>query len=307
MNLSTLNLSLLVVAASLFAVLAIDDNREQARIAKAIERRPPLTALDPNAVRRIRLNNPGSADIELEKTGSGWQMLAPVRIAADLVQIADLVGLAARETHGSLDADAVRLTDLGLDPPRSTITLDDTAIAIGEIEPLKRSRYVRLAGDSTPDRRVRLVDDFPAEPFDGDFTDLVNKALLPFDAVITRLELPGVELTRDRAGGEWRARPASIGATPDAIERLVDAWHEVRAAATLPPLIEARQGGGADAAVVLGDGQRIAYRIVDKAGARFLQRLDVPVSYQFAPVDADRLLKLAAAASPEVSTPASAP
>lgn len=307
MKLSTLNLTLLVVAAGLFAVLAIDENHQQATIAKAIERQPPLTALDPNAIRRIRLDNPGSAEIELEKTGSGWQMLAPVQIAADLVQIADLVGVATRETRGSLDADAVRLTDLGLDPPHSTITLDDTAIAIGEIEPLKRSRYMMVAAEQAPERRVRLIDDFPAEPFDGDFTDLINKALLPFDAVITRLELPGVELTRDLASGGWRAQPASIAATPDAIKRLVDAWHEVRAVATLPPMIETRQDGRADVAVTLGDHQTIAYRIVDKAGARFLQRLDVPVSYQFTPDDADRLLKLTATPHPGASASGPAP
>ena len=44
-------------------------------------------------------------------------------------------------------------------------------------------------------------------------------------------------------------------------------------------------------------------RIVDKASSRFLQRLDVPVSYQLAPVEAERLLKLSTPAAPEAEAP----
>ena len=39
-----LNLLLLAVAAGLFWLLVLDENKEEAKIAKAIERQPPLTA-----------------------------------------------------------------------------------------------------------------------------------------------------------------------------------------------------------------------------------------------------------------------
>lgn len=291
MKLSTVNLLLLGTAAGLFSLLAMDESQEQAKIERAIEHQPALTALDPNAIRTIRLNNPDSGDIVLQKTGSGWQMKAPVNIAADLVQIADLLAIAGRETRGSVDIGAVRLADLGLEPAQHTITLDDTVIAIGAIEPLKRSRYVMKVG-TLPDRQIRLVDDFPIEAFDSDFTDLVNKALLPYDAVLTRIDLPKLSLSLNAITGKWQTEPADGAASADAISRLVDAWHTVRAVATMPPMIDSGASDGADVTVTLGGGQRLAYRIVDKAGARFLQRLDLPISYQLAPADSERLLKL---------------
>ena len=300
-----LNLLLLAVAAGLFWLLVLDENKEEAKIAKAIERQPPLTALDANAVRKIRLKNPGSADIVLEKTGSGWQLREPVAIAADLVQVGNLTALATLETRGAIDTNAARRADLGLDPARSTVVLDDTVLGIGEIEPLKRSRYIEL-DPGTPGNRISLVDDFAPEAFDGEFTDLVNKALLPFDAEIARIDVPGLSLVRDAAGSGWVATPSSAEATPDAIRQLVDAWRDVRALATVPPLTESAANSKPDVTVSLSDGQRIAYRIVDRASSRFLQRLDVPVSYQLAPVEAERLLKLSTPAALEAA-PAPAP
>lgn len=299
MKLSTLNLVLLLTAAGLFGWLAIDEHAEQISIAKAIERQPPLTTLDPNAIRRIRLHHPDSTDIVLEKAASGWQMKAPVVLAADLLPIADLLALATRETRGSLDPATVKRAELGLDPPLATIQFDDTVIAIGATEPLKHSRYVERIGPPG-DARIQLVDDFPAEPFDDDFTDLVNKALLPFDAVITRLALPGLIVSRDPAAADaWTTIPAASADRQAELEQRIRAWHEVGAVATLPPMIDMAAAGNAaaDVTVTLGHGEPLAYRIVDKAGARFLQRLDVPISYQLSPADADRLLKWPATAA----------
>lgn len=306
MKLSTLNLLLLLIAAGLFGWLAVDEHAEQLSMAKAIERQPPLTTLDPNAVRRIHLHHPDSADIVLEKAASGWQITAPVALAADLLPIADLLALVNRETRGSLDPANVTRAELGLDPPLATIQFDDTVIAIGATEPLKRSRYVqRIAPPG--DARIQLIDDFPAEPFDEDFTDLVNKALLPFDAVITHMALPGLIVSRNPAEADaWTTIPALSADRHAALDQRLRAWHEVRAVATLPPMIDTAAAGNAaaDITVALGSGERLAFRIVDKAGARFLQRLDVPVSYQLSPADADRLLQWPA--TPAVRTPAGA-
>lgn len=286
-----LNLALVVVAAGLFWLLVIDENKEEAKIAKAIERQPPLTALDANAIRRIRLKNTGNPDIVLEKSDYGWQMREPVAIAADLVQIGNLTALATLETRGSIDTRVAKRADLGLDPARSTVLLDDVVLGIGEIEPLKRTRYIELSPGGA-DNRISLVDDFAPEVFDGEYTDLVNKALLSFDAEIARIELPGLTLVRDAAGTGWTANPASASATPEAMAQLANAWREVRALATVPPLTDASPTSKADVAVTLADGSRIGYKLIDKADSRFLQRLDVPVSYQFVPAEAGRLLTL---------------
>lgn len=293
------NLVLLAVAAGLFTLLLVDERRQQAVLAKAIERQPPLTTLDANAVRHIRLGNPGSPDIVLEKTGSGWQLREPVAMPADLVQVGSLTALLAMETRGSLAEDQARRADLGLDPPRGTVRYDDLTLAHGEIEPLKQARYVELEPGSER-RRIRLVDAFPPEPFDGEYTDLINKALLPFDAEPLAIEVPGLRLARDHIGAPWQAAPASAQATPAAIAALVEAWRTLRAQATLPPLADTDPKARADVRVQLADGSAIGYRLLDRGEARYLQRLDVPVSYQFLPADAGRLLQL----QPESASPA---
>ncbi|WP_293368661.1 DUF4340 domain-containing protein [Nevskia sp.] len=286
-----LNLLLVAVAAGLFWLLVLDENKEEAKIAKAIERQPPLTTLDANAIRRIRLKNSASPDIVLEKSDYGWQMREPVAVAADLVQIGNLTALATLETRGSIDTKVAKRPDLGLDPARSTVLLDDIELGIGEIEPLKRTRYIELSPGSV-NNRISLVDDFAPEVFDGEYTDLINKALLPFDAQIARIEVPGLVLARDTAGTGWTATPASALATPDAMDQLANAWRDVRALATVPPLTSASPTSKADVAVTLADGSRIGYKLIDKADSRFLQRLDVPVSYQFVPAEVARLLSL---------------
>lgn len=300
MKTAHVNLLLAAVAVGLFALLVVDENREKALVAKAIERQPPLTALDANAIRSIRLRNAGSPDVVLEKTGSGWQLRAPIDMPADLVQVGNLTAIATLETRGSIDTAVARRADLGLDPPRSTVVFDDVALAVGEIEPLKRSRYIELVPEGS-DRRISLVDDFPLETLDGEYTDLINKALLPFEATIAAIELPGTSLVRDVAG-HWTATPPTTLATPEAVQALVEAWGEVRALATLPALTDNGPGTPADVTVQLADGTRVGYWIADRGESRFLQRVDQPVSYQLLPAEADRLIRLppppASAAAP---------
>ena len=78
----------------------------------------------------------------------------------------------------------------------------------------------------------------------------------------------------------------------------------MRALSTLTPLTAAGDGCKPDIAVTFAYGQRIGYRIVDKASSRFLQRLDVPVSYQLAPIEAERLLTLTQPVTPGITPPA---
>lgn len=291
-----LNLLLLAVAIGLFALLAFDERQEKAAIAKAIAPQPPLTALDANAIQHIRLRNNGSPDIVLEKTGSGWQLREPVEIAADLVEVGNLTALATLETRGAIDSAIAKRADLGLDPPVSTAVFDERALAIGAIEPLKRTRYIELNPD-TPNRSIQQVDDFALQPFDSDYTDLVNKALLPFDATVTALDLPGLRLTRDASRDLWTATPASVDASPEAVQALIDAWRSVRAVATLPALADSTRTSRPDVSIQLADGTRLAFRIIERADARYLQRADLPISYQLLPADAARLLRLQPAAA----------
>lgn len=292
MKTSTLNLLLAATAVGLASLVVVDQTRQEAKLAAAIAPKPPLTAVDANGVRHIRLRNAGSPDITLEKTATGWQLSAPVSMPADLVEIGSITGLLAAETHGELDATTLKRADLGLDPARTLIELDGTVLAIGDIEPLKQSRYIEV-NPGRPDARLGLVSDFPLALVDGEFTDLANKALLPFEADIARIEVPGLTVMKAAVGPGWTSLPVTEAATSPVLQAFVDGWRGARAIATLPPMAESSATAKADVRIVLADGSEYRYQLIDRAGGRYLQRLDLPLSYQLDPGFAEQLLTLA--------------
>ncbi|WP_273453429.1 hypothetical protein [Nevskia ramosa] len=292
MKTATVNLLLAITAVGLASLVVVDQTKQEEKLSAAIAPKPPLTAIDGNAVRHIVLHNAGSPDIQLEKTAIGWQLTAPVQLPADLVEIGAITELLGAETHGDIDGSKIERAKLGLDPPHSLIELDGTVLAIGDIEPLKQSRYVEV-NPGKPDARIRLINDFPPELVDGEFTDLANKALLPFEADIARIEVPGLVVLRRPVGPGWTSAPATEAATSPALQTFVDGWRSARAIATLPPLAESSGAAKADVCIVLADGSEYRYALIDKAGSRYLQRLDLPLSYQLDPGFAESLLKLA--------------
>lgn len=298
MNFRTVNLLLAISAVGLAALVVIDQTRQEQKLAAAIAPNPPLTAVDVNAVRRIVLHNIGSPDIVAEKTAIGWQLIAPVKMPADLVEIGAISGLLNAETHGDIDAATANRAALGLDPARSVIELDGTVLAIGDLEPLKQSRFVEV-NPGKPDARIRLINDFPPEPIDGEFTDLANKALLPFEADIARIEVPGLIVQKAAVDPGWTSTPATDAASSPALQAFVDKWRSARAIATLPPLGDAAPGP--NVRIVLADASEYRYALIERAGGRYLQRLDLPLSYQLDPESAAGLLKLA---SPIAAAPA---
>lgn len=295
----TVNLLLAITAVGLASLVVVDQTKQEAKLSAAIAPKPPLTAIDGNAVHRIVLHNAGSPDIQLEKTAIGWQLTAPVKLPADLVEIGSITELLGAETHGDIDGSKIERAKLGLDPPHSTIELDGTVLAIGDIEPLKQSRYVEV-NPGKPDARIRLINDFPPELVDGEFTDLANKALLPFEADITRIEVPGLIVSKSPVGPGWTSAPVAEAATSPALQAFVDGWRSARAIATLPPMAESSVAAKADVRITLADGSEYRYALIDKAGGRYLQRLDLSLSYQLDPGFAEGLLKL-------VPAPAAAP
>lgn len=291
MKTATVNLLLAITAVGLASLVYVDQTKQETKLAAAIAPKPPLTAIDGDAVRRIRLRNAGSADIELEKTAIGWQLIAPVNMPADLVEIGSITALLKAETHGDLAGSEVQRAALGLDPARTLVELDGTVLAIGDIEPLKQSRYIEV-NPGKPDARIRLVSDFALEPVDGEFTDLANKALLPFEADIVRIEVPGLTVMKAPVGPGWTSQPVTDAGTSAVLQAFVDGWRGARAVATVPPLVDGSAVAKADVRIVLADGSTFRYALINQAGGIYLQRLDRPLSYQLDPGFADGLLKM---------------
>lgn len=291
MNRKQLNLLLAVVAMALLATVFL--TRKKPAVEGA-----PLTALNREAITRITLAHPGAPDIVLEKAASQWSLTAPVKIAGDAFEIGTLLGLANTETRSTLDMSDLDRSELGLDPPKYTLKLDDTLLAFGEIEPLKYTRYVEVkdaAGD-----RVVTIDDSTGTATDADYSDLVSKDLLPDDAQVVGIEVPGLSIARAAAGPGWTSTPIDAAKNSDAIQKFVDAWREAKSLYNQkPPQDEKPTAKPETATVKLADGSSLVFSIVARAPQLVLERADLQLRYTLAGSETAALLTLSAAKTAE--------
>lgn len=287
MRRSHLNIALAVAVAGLGALLWF--SREQDEVF------PPLTSLTRDAITSITVAHPDKPPIKLGKQGSQWSLIQPVAAPADEFEVASLLGLADAGVKRSLSVADVDLAELKLDPPRYRITLNDTELAFGDSEPIEHRRYVR-SGD-----QVALISDPPSAALDADHSDLVAKQVVPQDAEIRRIELPGLTVSRDEESGTW-----SAAEQPDAdsarIVPLVEAWRGLRAMWNAARPADA-DDAGEPVRIVLADGE-LNLRIVEREPQLQIDNPAYRVRYTVSKAELDKLTKLAEPPSP---TPSPAP
>jgi hypothetical protein len=304
MNRKQLNLVLGVVALALLATVFLTRKKPEDGAGGGAA----LTSLTREAITKITLSHPGTPDIVLEKTASQWNLIAPVKAAADRFQVDSLLAFANAETRSKLDSAGLDRTELGLDPPKYTVALNDTVLSFGEIEPLKYSRYVEVK-DAAGDRIV-TVDDSAGASTDADYSDLVSRSLLPDEAQIASIEVPGLSVMKAAAGPGWTSVPADAAQNSDAIQKFVDHWRDAKSLFNqAPPKDEAAKPGvKPEAAVVtLQDGTQLSFHVIARAPQLVIERADIGVRYTLAAPEADALLALPKDKAPADAKPAAAP
>jgi hypothetical protein len=281
-----LNLILCVIAVALICAVLLSHKKEAPKGA-------PLTALKADAVTHIVLHHPQLADIVLDKKDGHWMLTAPVQVAADPFEINSLIGLATTQSKSSIDPKQVKLADLGLDPPAYEVSLNDTKIEFGGTEPLNYRRYVETGG------KIDLIDDPPASALDADYSDLVAKKLLPDNAQIASISVPGLKVSRSADGKSWLAEPADPKAGSDELQKFVDAWSNARALWNGAIPAAAKPAANPETvSLALKDGSTLNYTVVSRDPQLGLQSDALKIRYSLAKDDADKLLKLPAPPAP---------
>jgi hypothetical protein len=273
MNRARLNLVLLAVAAGLGVAVFFAQKEEPAG--------PPLTPFKAEAVSQVALEHPGKAAIRLEKRDGRWLIIEPVQAEADEFEVNALIGLADRQTRLKLEGGVLK--ELELDPPKYTLTLNDRTIGFGGVEPLEYRRYVTTADGTF------VIDDPPGAALDAEYADLVSKDLLPKDAALERIEVPGLTLARN-AEGQWSATPAGPKATTDAMQKVVDAWTGARS--MWNEMARDAAVKGELAKVTLAGGAVREFVIAAREPQFKLHRADLGVTFVLSKTLVDELLKL---------------
>lgn len=293
MKQKTLNLTLGVVAFGLLGTILLLQKRDEAKAKAEAEAGTPLTNLAADAVTQIVIHHEGAADIRLERQDAkaAWQLVAPVRTAADAVQVGQLLGIAASPARTRLDVAGIARKDFGLEPPQLTLTLGDTQFAFGDIEPIRYLRYVEVDAGK-PGDTLALIRDPEGPLLDADWTDLAAKSLVPEGAELQHIELPGLKL--DKAAGAWTLTPADPAATADALQTFADGWARAAAIRTEAPEAPAEPAKAAPEPLVLGfaDGRTRRFTIVEREPQLVLDDATLGLRYRLPPEAGAKLLAL---------------
>lgn len=249
-----------------------------------------LTSLGAQQVTRLRIEQAGQAPLLLEKQAGKWHITQPVQMEANTLRVETVLRLA--ETESLARFPARDLEKFKLDVPQLRVWLNDVSIAFGDSAPLGQQRYLLL------DDTVHLVADEVYYYLSGGLPLFAANTLLPRDAQLQSLTLPGFSLSR--ADGRWRLDP-SREVSMDDIVQFLDAWRGAQALQVTR--YQGRPGQGRVTAV-LQDGAALEFSILAREPELILARPDLGLQYHLGGGGGQRLLQLPQAAERSAGTSA---
>ena len=278
---SVLNLALLGLVAGLAALVYWEPGVERPAAA------PKLTALSPADVTTIVIRPQRGEEIRFERDQGAWMMRAPIATYANEFRIDALLGIAQADSHAQFDAGALDPAKFHLEPPATTLRLNDVELAFGDTEPLDHRRYVRVG------KLVHLIDDDYYYRLQAGTPAFVSSQLLPPQAQPMRISLP--DFSVERADGRWRLTSASPQPAMDALNAFVDEWRRAQAVE-----VDRYQGETAQGKVTIafeGGAAPLEFLLLETAPEPVLARADLGLRYHLTAEQADRLLQPPAAAA----------
>jgi len=161
--------------------------------------------------------------LTLQRDAGDWLLESPIRWPADNINIERLLSIVNSDADSRLPTDEINLAILGLQFPKAMLRLNDTQLLFGATNNIGERRYVMI--DST----VFLLADVHLPFFVQGLTSIVDRRLLPRRYSISRLKLPGLEISRD-VNDSWQVENVDGGFEQDQIDRLVANWQDLEAA-----------------------------------------------------------------------------
>lgn len=248
---------------------------------------PPkrLTPLTPSSVLHITLHHPDKPDIVLEKQGNAWQLTAPVDSETDPFQVEGILSLAQQEFSAQYPAAEMTLSEIGLDPPQYTVTLNDTRLEMGDTDPLLYRRYVKVG------EQVLLTTDPPSTGLDADYSDLVSAALIPKNLKIIAIETPQFSAQFDESG-KASVTPKKASPSDEAPKLLIESWKNARSLWRAMKTPADKPIPGDTVRVLFGNGSERKFAVVARQPQLKLLRADLGVVYTLAPALGAELFQL---------------
>ena len=275
-----LNLGLAFALAGLIALVFLEPDGNEIPIVKT------LTQLKPDEVINIRVQSPGHTDIDLQKINGHWQMLAPFIAPANQHRLVQLLDVASAKSLATYNVDKTDTTQLKLDTPSLTLTLNNSRLDFGGTAPMGGSRYVRI------DQSVHLITDRYSHLARGSATDLVSPSLLKASTKITALKLPTFKLAL--VDGQWQLENQPATKNPDQLQQLLDEWRHARAfdIKAFDTASNTSHTQNPETIIVTTDNSSLRFTLLRTDDEIILQRHDLGLQYHFSQEIGQQLLTL---------------
>ena len=265
-----LNLVLLIVLAALIGVVFLEPGKEEANPVS-------LTNQDVDAIDRFELKN--QENLVFEKKAGHWWLSSPFQAPANDIRIKQLLKIPNAESRAHYPVKSDELGKFELEKPKAELKLGQITLRFGGLEPIDMLRYVQI-GDT-----LHLVtDDFSHQLF-AKATDFVDKKLLPEDAKIKEIAIPGLRASLGDKG-QWSLEPPADG---EGMSEWVTAWQSARAIEVNRHEVPAV---GDKINITLANGPIIEYLILQREPDLLLLRPDWKLEYLVAGEPGKRLLGL---------------
>jgi hypothetical protein len=259
-----LNLALAMLALLLVAVVWLRPGLEPETTPATI------TTLEPGQVSSINITRLQGAPLGFRKQNDVWLIESDPPIPADAFQLRTILALLQANSIRSYPAEALDLKGLGLDPPQASIMFNGTRIAIGNIEPIDKLRYLKT------DTTIHLVEDRYQHLLNAGFNNFVRRHLLPEDASIIALQLPGLTLQQGN-GINWQLVPDDPDTSADAINTLLNNW--LHASALYVRRLEPGEFDNTISLTLKGENEPVVFTLISREPDLVLARPEWGIQY----------------------------
>jgi Domain of unknown function (DUF4340) len=191
---------------------------ESKRDPSAGDKKDKVFAVEADKIEEITVKSESGEQTTLRKTGTDWQVTAPVATQPDSAEVSGLTtNLSTLEIQRVIDENPGDLGQFGLSQPRIEVAFkaagQEHRLQVGRKTPPGTDLYAKIAGGN----RVFLIPSFLDGTFNKTTFDLRDKTVLKLDRdKIDTLTIttPGRVLTFSKAGGEWQLLAPRTGAQP---------------------------------------------------------------------------------------------
>lgn len=267
-----LNLVLLVVVAILGALAILEPGKKKADTA-------PIARVDENTLTSITLKNKDT--IVFEKKDGHWRITSPIQAPANEIRVRQLIGIAQSHSEADYPVTPADLGKFELTPPKATLILGTTTLVFGGSDPINLRRYVQ-SGET-----LHLVNDNFFHHLMASATDYVDKKLLPENAKVREMNLPGLKASLGQ-DGKWTKETTPPDAKAD-IPEMAALWATARAI-DVKRLDKPAQGDPVK--IGLAEGGPVDFVIVQREPDVVLARPDLGLQYELTGTTARQLLNL---------------